>query len=97
MEFAIDIIRKTGYYNRRIRKMGSDQGGENVQRVNIEAERGRLQMTKEAFSRDLGITPKTYNCYINGDPIPSTILEKLKEKTGRSIDYLLGLDAGKDA
>ena len=49
-------------------------------------------MTKEAFSKDLGITPKTYNCYISGDPIPSTILEKLRSMTGRSIDYLLGLD-----
>lgn len=61
-------------------------------RLNIEAERGRLQMSKVKMSEELGITPKTYNCYINGSPIPSTILERLREMTGRSIDYLLGLD-----
>lgn len=62
-------------------------------RVNIEAERGRMQLTKGALSSALGITTKTYNGYLNGAPIPSDILEKLKAMTGRSIDYLLGLDS----
>ena len=61
------------------------------QRVNIEAERGRLQMTKTDMCRELGVTMKTYNSYIRGSVIPSTVLERLKELTGRSIDYLLGL------
>ena len=61
-------------------------------RVNIEAERGRMQLTKGEMSTALGITQKTYNSYLNGSPIPSTVLEKLRRMTGKSIDYLLGLD-----
>lgn len=60
-------------------------------RVNIEAERGRLQMTKSQMSDALGVTLKTYNSYINGAMIPSTVLEELHKMTGRSVDYLLGL------
>lgn len=58
-------------------------------RVNIEAERGRLQMSKTQICRFLDITSKTYNGYIRGNSIPSTVLEKLKELTGKSVDYLL--------
>ena len=61
-------------------------------RMNIEAERGRLGMTKEQMCAALGITGKTYNAYIRGRPIPSSILEKLREMTGKSVDYLLGID-----
>lgn len=61
-------------------------------RVNIEAERGRLQMTKGDMCQVLNVTLKTYNAYINGSPIPSSVLEKLRALTGRSIDYLLGLE-----
>lgn len=63
-----------------------------MQRTNIEAERGRLQMTKTAMCRELGITDKTYNGYINGGRIPSDKLEKLRNMTGKSIDYLLGME-----
>lgn len=62
------------------------------QRVNIEAERGRLQMTKSDMCKALGVALKTYNAYIRGAAIPSTALEKLKTMTGCSVDYLLGLD-----
>lgn len=65
-------------------------------RVNIEAERGRLQMTKGQMCDALGITLKTYNSYISGAMIPSTVLETLHQITGRSIDYLLGLQAGEE-
>jgi DNA-binding XRE family transcriptional regulator len=61
-------------------------------RVNIEAERARLQMTKTDMCRALGVTDKTYRDYIKGGTIPSPILEKLRELTGKSIDYLLGLE-----
>lgn len=64
----------------------------NVVRSNIEAERGRMQKTKTAMCNDLGITLKTYNGYIKGSMIPSNILEKLRDMTGKSVDYLLGLD-----
>jgi len=60
-------------------------------RVNIEAERARLQMTKEQMCAELGITNKTYLSYIRGGSIPSTVLVKLSEMTGKSTDYLLGL------
>lgn len=63
-----------------------------MQRLNIEAERGRLQMTKTEMCRELGITDKTYGSYINGGRIPSDKLEKLRTMTGKSIDYLLGLE-----
>lgn len=63
-------------------------------RINIEAERGRLQMTKGAMCKALGITLKTYNGYIRGEVIPSSILENLHDMTGQSVDYLLGLDGG---
>lgn len=60
-------------------------------RVNIEAERGRLQMTKGQMCDALGVTLKTYNSYIKGAMIPSSVLERLRDLTGCSIDYLLGL------
>lgn len=62
-------------------------------RNNIEAERGRLQMTKTDICKELGVTMKTYNGYIRGQAIPSTILEKLRDLTGQSIDYLLGVSS----
>lgn len=61
-------------------------------RINIEAERGRLQMTKGQMCDALGVTLKTYNGYIQGAMIPSTVLENLHRLTGRSIDYLLGVE-----
>lgn len=60
-------------------------------RVNIEAERARLQLTKEQMCEALGVSGKTYLSYIRGGTIPSTKLEKLRELTGKSTDYLLGL------
>ena len=60
-------------------------------RVNIEAERGRLQITKTEMSKLLGVTSKTYNGYIHDATIPSDVLEHLRAITGQSIDYLLGL------
>lgn len=62
-------------------------------RTNIEAERGRMQMTKGQMCDALGVTLKTYNGYIDGNPIPSNVLEKLRNMTGKSVDYLLGLIA----
>ncbi len=58
-------------------------------RNNIEAERGRLRMTKGDMCKYLHVTLKTYNSYIDSGSIPSTALEKLKALTGKSIDYLL--------
>ncbi len=60
-------------------------------RNNIEAERGRLGLTKSALCTKLGITTKTYNGYLAGQSIPSRVLEALRNLTGKSVDYLLGL------
>lgn len=61
-------------------------------RKNIEAERGRMQLTKTILSEELGITTKTYNNYIHGAPIPSDILEKMADMFGCTTDYLLGIN-----
>lgn len=53
-----------------------------------------MQMSKGEMCKYLGVTLKTYNCYISGSPIPSTVLEHLADLTGCSVDYLLGLDSG---
>ena len=58
---------------------------------NIEAERGRKNMSKEGLSRALGITSRTYWNYIAGGPIPSDKLLAMANMFECSIDYLLGL------
>jgi len=59
-------------------------------RMNIEAERARLGMSKEKLSKELGISSKTYNKYIGGSPISSDILLRMAELFNCSTDYLLG-------
>jgi len=39
----------------------------------------------------LDISERTLRSYENGAPVPSTIIVKLAELTGRTADYLLGL------
>lgn len=61
-------------------------------KMNIEAERARLGMTKIEMCEILGVTTSTYLSYIRGKrPIPSDVLEKLHDLTGKSVDYLIGL------
>ena len=60
-------------------------------RMNIEAERARLGLTKKQMCDALGVTGKTYLKYIRGDTIPSGVLIKLRDLTGQSIEYLLGI------
>lgn len=59
---------------------------------NIEAERGRLHLTKEGISKRLGISSKTYLGYIRGNPIPSDVLIKMSKMFDCSVDYLLSCD-----
>ena len=57
---------------------------------NIEAERVRAQMSKEAISKALGITSKTYLSYIRGETaIPSDVLLHMANMFHCSTDYLL--------
>ena len=58
---------------------------------NIEAERGRMGLIKEAISKKLNISSKTYNGYINGNPIPSDVLIAMADMFDCRVDYLLGL------
>ena len=52
---------------------------------------GRTKAAFRCLRNKLGITNKTYLSYIRGGSIPSTVLVKLSEMTGKSTDYLLGL------
>lgn len=65
---------------------------------NIEAERGRLGLSKEAISKKLQITSKTYNCYVGGTtPIPSDVLIAMADMFSCRVDYLLGLTDNRTA
>lgn len=61
--------------------------------VNIEAERARLQMSKMEMCKALGVTLKTYNLWLRTENMPADKLRKLRKMTGKSIDYLLGLES----
>jgi transcriptional regulator with XRE-family HTH domain len=65
-------------------------------RLNLEAERGRRQLTKEALADAVGISTRTYNNYVQGNtPIPSDVLLRFSSLFRCSADYLLEeLDAG---
>lgn len=57
---------------------------------NIEAERARLGISKEALAKHLGTTRKTlYNWMASGN-IPQSALVTMAEMFNCSIDYLLG-------
>lgn len=58
---------------------------------NIEAERARLNMTREIFAKQLGVTSKTLRSWVNGEaPIPSNKLIQMCNMFNCSTDYLLG-------
>ena len=66
--------------------------------VNIEAERVRLQLTKEELSARLGIASKTYTNYVRGNtPIPSDVLINMALLFRCNTDYLLGLDTSQNS
>jgi len=60
-----------------------------MKRNNIEAERGRLQITKEEMAKMLGVTSQTYLAYTRGRPIPSPVLIKMSRLFRCTVDYLL--------
>lgn len=61
--------------------------------INIEAERVRKGLTKEAIAKEIGVSTKTYYNYLTGKPIPSTKLVILSKIFDCSIDYLLDTDS----
>ena len=64
---------------------------------NIEAERGRLQLTKEELAAQLRITSKTYLSYVRGDTaIPSDILLKMSQLFHCTTECLLDLSDTQD-
>lgn len=63
--------------------------------VNVEAERARKQMTKEAIASKFGVSVKTYYNWINEDvDIPSKKLLLMSNFFGVSMEYLLGGASG---
>lgn len=58
---------------------------------NIEAERARIGLSKEALAKELGISSNTYRGYVNGSPIPSDVLVAMADLFKCKTDYLLGL------
>lgn len=57
---------------------------------NIEAERARNGLTKDALASELGVSTKTYGNWINGiTPIPSDVLLEMSHLFQKKIDYLL--------
>ena len=58
---------------------------------NLERERERAKLSKEALCRELGITTRTYWNYLNGGAIPSDKLITMTRLFGCSPAYLLGL------
>lgn len=65
-------------------------------RDNIEAERGRNNLSKEELSRKLGITSRTYRNYLEGGSIPSDKLLMMAAMFNCSTDYLLGRSERRD-
>jgi transcriptional regulator with XRE-family HTH domain len=57
---------------------------------NIDAERGRVNMSKSEISNKLGIDRKTYDNWMENGKIPASALVTLSEIFDVSIDYLLG-------
>ena len=59
---------------------------------NIEAERARVELSKDDFAKKLGIATKTYYNWLNGvNPIPSDSLIEMSIMCNSKMDYLLGL------
>lgn len=66
--------------------------------VNIEAERVRKQLSKEEFSKKMGVSLKTYYNWISeSTDIPSTKLKKMANMFGATMEYLLESYADSDA
>lgn len=57
---------------------------------NIDAERARLDITLEEFSKQLGVSRKTVYNWMNSGNIPQWALVKMSELFSKPIDYLLG-------
>ena len=57
---------------------------------NIDAERGRVGMSKAEISNRLGIDRKTYDNWMENGRIPASALIELAKIFDVSIDYLLG-------
>lgn len=62
-------------------------------RMNIEIERIRKKLSKHEISQLLHISSSSYTRYINGFPMPASVLFKLSELLEKSCDYLLDTDA----
>lgn len=57
---------------------------------NIDAERARKGISKEALAKKLGVTRKTLFNWMDNGNIPASALIQMADTFGCSIDYLLG-------
>ena len=62
-------------------------------RMNIEIERIRKKLTKSQLAQKLNISGNSYTRYINGYPMPASVLFRLSELLEKSCDYLLDTDS----
>ncbi len=60
---------------------------------NIEAERARRGLSKDEFSKMLGVSRKTYYNWVAKGKIPQSKLELMADIFGTSTEYLLGKTA----
>ena len=60
---------------------------------NIEAERARRGLSKDEFSKMLGVSRKTYYNWVAKGKIPQNKLELMADIFGTSTEYLLGKTA----
>ena len=59
---------------------------------NLEAERARHNMTREALASHLQVSAKTYYNWVQENTdIPSSKLKELAKLFGVSVDYLIGI------
>ena len=57
---------------------------------NVEAERARNGMTKEALAKAVGVSYRTLYNWLKSGSIPSRSLQKMAELFGCTESYLLG-------
>lgn len=60
---------------------------------NIDAERGRNNLSKAALARKLGVSYSTFKSWMSGKTdIPSSKIIEMTRLFGVTADYLLGID-----
>lgn len=65
---------------------------------NIDAERGRNNLSKAALARELGVSYTTFKSWMSGKTeIPASKIIAMAKLFNVTSDYLLGLDRGNES